>query len=147
MKKLLLILVPLLVALSAQQPSTRTYLDQLVARSAGTTPAVVMVLNGQLTLVQLGPGVGLTSLTPPTLGITSAAVVSEPHVITAASTTITLAFTPLAGNATVYRNGMRLTQGVDYTISGAVVTFSGDGNGGPGNQPQAGDLYTIDYSH
>lgn len=37
----------------------------------------------------------------------------------------TLTRTPVTGSEAVYRNGMRQERGPDYSISGAVITFSG----------------------
>lgn len=41
----------------------------------------------------------------------------------------------------LFRNGLRLKQGVDYSLSGANVTFL------PGGIPQSGDLLIADFSY
>lgn len=46
------------------------------------------------------------------------------------------------GDVHVYRNGLRLTPGIDYSISGAVVTFLAVD---VTRLPQLGDLIVIDY--
>jgi hypothetical protein len=52
----------------------------------------------------------------------------------------TLSQTPSpTGSLAVYRNGVRLMSGVDYTLSGAVITF------GAGLVPQSGDTLTCSY--
>lgn len=46
------------------------------------------------------------------------------EVVAGSGTTFTLANTPISGSQHVYANGQRLTPGgVDYTISGAVITM------------------------
>jgi hypothetical protein len=61
--------------------------------------------------------------------------------ISAPTLAVTLAYTPLAAGAAGYRNGLRLTQGVDYTLNQNVVTFD------PAAAPQPGDIVTFDYEH
>jgi uncharacterized protein YoxC len=57
--------------------------------------------------------------------------------------TFTLATTPRpAASLTLYKNGMLLTQGVDYTLSGATVTFANTTVA-----PQVGDSLTVSYRH
>jgi hypothetical protein len=53
----------------------------------------------------------------------------------------TLAANPIAGTVRVYRNGLRLTPGQDYTItSGGPISFV------QGLAPQTGDLLLVDYN-
>ena len=55
--------------------------------------------------------------------------------------TFTLAATPSpAASLTLYKNGMLLTQGVDYALSGATVTFANTTVA-----PQVGDSLTVSY--
>lgn len=59
--------------------------------------------------------------------------------INGANTAFTLAFTPIAGTAEIYQNGLRLLVGAgnDYTISGGTVTFI--------TPPVTGDNLLVDY--
>jgi uncharacterized protein YoxC len=57
--------------------------------------------------------------------------------------TFTLAATPSpAASLTLYKNGVLLTQGVDYALSGATVTFANTTVA-----PQVGDSLTVSYRH
>lgn len=57
--------------------------------------------------------------------------------------TATLKFTPSASsNLTVWRNGLKLSLGVDYTVSGAGITFTS-----APSQPQTADVYSAQYYH
>lgn len=51
----------------------------------------------------------------------------------------TLAQMPVDGSEQVYRNGVRMRRGLDYTIAGATMTFVLD------QTPQVGDVLTADY--
>lgn len=55
--------------------------------------------------------------------------------------TFTLAHTPIAGTVAVYVDGVRMLDGSDYTISGAVITFQ------TGAIPETGDLVQADYQY
>jgi hypothetical protein len=56
--------------------------------------------------------------------------------------TFTVAFAPSPANSLqLYRNGLRLDQGVDYTISGSTITFL------PGAVPQTGDILLASYRY
>jgi hypothetical protein len=55
-----------------------------------------------------------------------------------ASFTLSQAPTPAASLA-VYRNGIRLSSGLDYTANGAAISF------GTGFQPQIGDIVVCSY--
>lgn len=59
------------------------------------------------------------------------------------NTAFTLANTPIAGSEVVYRNGLRMKRGVDYTITAAAITFVSS----PITIPHAGDVLQVDYRH
>jgi hypothetical protein len=62
--------------------------------------------------------------------------------INGSNTAFTLAFTPSPSSSVqLYVNGLRMDQGVDYTISGAVVTFLSAA------VPQTGDLLLASYRY
>lgn len=74
----------------------------------------------------------------------AAAVVPVPAIetfpITAPATSLTLAAAPIAKTLALYKNGLRLAEGYDYTLSGAVITFQG-------NAPDTSDLFLAAYQH
>ncbi len=47
----------------------------------------------------------------------------------------------------LHNNGVRLTPGVDYTISAASITFLSPGPDGKSAIPQTGDRLLADYRH
>jgi len=62
--------------------------------------------------------------------------------INGSNTTFTLAFTPSpATSLELYLNGLRMDQGVDYTISGSIISFI------PAATPQPGDLLLASYRY
>ena len=62
--------------------------------------------------------------------------------INGANTTFGLAFAPSpTASLQLYLNGLRMDQGVDYTISGSTVTFS------PVSVPQTGDVLLASYRY
>ncbi len=77
---------------------------------------------------------------------TAAVRAIETYPITAAAQTLALGFTPSASTLGCYRNGLRLSAGVDYTLAANVLSFMTDASGGS-NAPQPGDVFTCDYSH
>jgi hypothetical protein len=50
-----------------------------------------------------------------------------------------LAFGPVTGSVHLYKNGIRQTAAVDYTIAGSAITFLA------GAIPQTGDTVRVDY--
>jgi len=56
------------------------------------------------------------------------------------NTDFVLAHTPNSGTLRLYKNGMRLTIGGDYSLSLATVTFIS-------GIPKAGDILLADYEH
>jgi hypothetical protein len=61
-------------------------------------------------------------------------------VINAINTTFTLNFSPSpAASLTLFRNGLLMKQGTDYSLSGGVITFS------LGSVPQTGDVLLASY--
>jgi hypothetical protein len=70
-------------------------------------------------------------------------VYGEMYTSTGAVPTYPLGNTPIAGTVQAYRNGIRQALGIDFTVSGSVVTFLASL---PGQTiPQAGDLVSFDY--
>lgn len=66
-------------------------------------------------------------------------ICGEAATFTAGTSSATIANTPLAGTLKVYRNGLRLCEGVsgDYTVSGTTITFA--------DQLEAGEIVLLDY--
>jgi hypothetical protein len=75
------------------------------------------------------------------------AEVRESYQFSAPRASVTLAYTPLNAGAVCFRNGAKLTQGVDYSVADKVLTFAVDPDTGRSNAPQAGDQLTIEYQH
>lgn len=94
--------------------------------------------------------VGTDDLTVVKVGEAGAATATkvwgELPLITNGSPTVTLANTPDAGTERVYLNGSRMARGgsLDYTITGAVITFAENLRTTPA--PQA-DLVVVDYEY
>jgi hypothetical protein len=62
--------------------------------------------------------------------------------VNGSNTTFTLAHTPApAASLALYRNGLFMTQGVDYSLNGATVTFVASA------APQTGDVLTASYRY
>jgi len=62
--------------------------------------------------------------------------------INGANTVFTLTFAPSpAGSLAIYRNGLQMEQGIDYTLSGNTVTFL------VSSVPQTGDLLLANYRY
>lgn len=155
MKKLLVLTLAvgvcttlLVLALLVQTPQT-------TVRASTTTryPALrlLALISGVWTPLQVGPGIILNTATnPPTLGVAVASLpipAVESYPITAAASTLTAAFVPAPNTMLCFKNGVLMSQGNDYTLAGAVLTFSPDASGGPGNAPAPGDLFTLAYWH
>jgi len=119
--------------------------DRVAAHAAaGPKPTcVVAFLSGTPVCVFLDASVAIdTSGARPVLKAiviqaSSTDVFGENYVATAGQTALTLAHLPLAGSVRVVVNGLRYTQGVDYTIAGATVTFL--------KATGAADLLVFDY--
>lgn len=63
-------------------------------------------------------------------------------VINGSNTVFTLAFTPSPTNSVqLYLNGLRMDQGLDYTLSGSTVTFAS------ASAPQTGDVLLASYRY
>jgi hypothetical protein len=60
-------------------------------------------------------------------------------IVDGTNNTLTLANTPLGMSLMLFRNGLYLTPGFDYTVSGSTITFA------TGAAPQAGDTLTASY--
>lgn len=141
------LLLSLMISGIAFAQSTKPGTGQL--KSERGTPAVLIVLpSGAVTLAVLGPGVSLDTTGPrPVIRATAPVPVSKFGVVlTPASPGSGLQLTwtlPEAPNPTtlrVHRNGVRMTAGVDYTLSGAQITFTAD-QGAYGD-----DLIVADYN-
>lgn len=61
--------------------------------------------------------------------------------LTIAASSATLAHTPIAGTLSLYLNGNRMKLNVDYTLSGATVTFIID----PSADPDVPPIVLADY--
>jgi hypothetical protein len=62
--------------------------------------------------------------------------------INGSNATFTLTATPTPSvSLTLYRNGVLLKQGADYTLTGSIITFGG------GEIPQTGDLLLASYRY
>ena len=102
-----------------------------------TTPAVAQVLVITPTIPPLLQCVTLSSLIPSTSGTE---VSNETVTLTSGPLpSLTLQKSGTITGLKLYRNGIRLTPAVDYTLSGNVVTFI------PVAAPQQGDIVTCDY--
>lgn len=137
---------------AAPPPDTAVYLDQIQVRaSAGTrypNLSVLAIIGGQVTPLQVGPGIILSTATnPPTLGVAMLTPAIETYPIAAAAQTLALAFAPAANTLACSKNGLLMSAGIDYTLAGNVLTFLPDAQGGPGNAPAVGDLFTCAYQH
>lgn len=61
--------------------------------------------------------------------------------INGTNASFTLASSPLNGEVSVYRNGLRQASGIDFNLSGHIVVFVA------GAVPQSGDILLADYQH
>lgn len=136
---------------AAQQPDTNPFLDQLAVRP-GAVDGPLGILNGQLVTLKWGSGFVLdgSTITVQFPQFPAAPAVEVPVVehfaITAAVPTLTLANAPLEDQEplALYRNGLILSEGYDYTRAGAVLTFL-VGADGSSNAPAPGDLFLARY--
>lgn len=96
-------------------------------------PSIILIfgLNNRTATIKAigGTGNGLTT------------VANEFYIATAGQTVFNVATTPATGSLMVYRNGIHQTPTVDYTLSGAVVTFTA---AVPFN---LGEIVLFDYQH
>lgn len=139
----------------------QTSLDaaQVTCKFSGT-PLIIMAFQGA-TSAPITPGARLpfvcipvdlksftldTSTNPPTLRVISAAPAATyvdgevpGGAIDGTNAAFTLAAVPAASSLKLYRNGIRLTQGSDYTLSGQAITFAA------GAVPQPNDSLMADY--
>ena len=75
-------------------------------------------------------------------GSTRAAVRSGSESVNGSNSTFTLLFVPSpASSLTLFRNGLLMRQGADYSISINTITFF------VASRPQAGDLITANYRY
>jgi len=111
--------------------------------SPGISPTVCAILDPSIVLTTVGGVTTIKAVVPPVEF--PLFVYGEVYTATGAVATYPLANTPIAGTVQAYRNGIRQALGVDFTLSGSVVTFLATL---PGQTiPQAGDLVSFDYHH
>lgn len=107
--------------------------DYSLSNSTITFAAAALPQTGDLLLASYRMSVGL-----PGVGFVDAEIPSGS--INGANTSFTLSQTPYpASSVSVYRNGLRLTSGVDYTISSNAITFAAN------LPPQSGDTLLCSY--
>ena len=138
-----LLLLALAVCLFSQTAPTTNQLK------AGETPAptgkiYIMDSTGQLRFATVGQGIVITcdaagcmidtpAIAPVALKVYTVTVSTEKLL------TYTLPSAPVIGELTIVRNGLELTEGVDYSVAGLVVTFLA------GAEPLQGDLVRVKY--
>lgn len=126
-------LVGVAVAALSQSGGGATRVTQgMVAYPPVQFAAVMMLTPGGSLLAQLGEGIVLdTSGAVPVLrAVTPAAVPVDTVEVFAAAAGPQMAFTigadAAGGQVKVWRNGLRMAPGVDYTVAGRVVTFTAE---------------------
>jgi hypothetical protein len=120
-----------------------TTTNQLIPQS-GTPVSSILVQDGSgiLLFATLGPGLRLNCAATCVVELIAQlpAPTSEKHKVTTATLpSFTLLRTPLPNELEVIRNGITLTEGEDYDVAGAIVTFK------PAEQPRQGDLVRFRY--
>lgn len=100
---------------------TGGFVSALVARSSGAL--VWARLAGGLTLQENQDGTAALIAIPSTAAAVTT-IVNEAVRFDPATHKATLKREPIAGSVRLYRNGLRQTEGVDYTRDGAVITDS-----------------------
>lgn len=140
-----IIVAMLFVELASAQ--TRTALNQVKAPPAAAALIVVVLPNGHLVVAQLegleidtsGPGMPVLRLKP--FGNPFALEKSAKMRATAGMAAWSLPDLPITGTLKLYRNGLRLTDGEDYTTGTTgdprIITFL--------DPPAAGDLLLAEY--
>ena len=120
-----LILCALFSAMLSAQTATKPGVDQV--RATPTFTGVVVVINGTLLVAQLDASVAIdTTAGRPIIR----AVYPTPPIIPVpveeelSPTAMTLGATPLPGTLEVFRNGIRLRVGRDFTLADKAVTFT-----------------------
>jgi hypothetical protein len=137
------LLLALAVGLCGQTAPTTSQLK------AGEAPAptgkiYIMDSTGQLRFATVGQGIVITcdaagcmidtpAIAPVALKVYTVAVSTEKLL------TYTLPSAPVIGELAIVRNGLELTEGVDYSVAGLVVTFLA------GAEPLQGDLVRVKY--
>jgi hypothetical protein len=136
-----LLLVPFLLALAWGQTTapTKPALEQI--KSATGFTGVVVLVNGTFMVAQLSPSVMIDTSGPQPV-IRAVPVLPMPTEEEFSPATgqvaFTLAGTPMVGTLEVFRNGIRMRVGRDFSITAKVVTFTA--------QPVAiGDLIVARY--
>jgi hypothetical protein len=105
-----------------------TIVNNAVTFQSGELPQTNDVLLASYRLSVSIPGVGFVDQDTPT------------GVINGVNGTFTLSMTPSPSTSlAVYRNGLRLSSGLDYTLSGATITFT------TGQVPQTSDTLICSY--
>jgi hypothetical protein len=105
-----------------------TLSSNAITFQTGAVPQSGDILSASYRLSVTIPGVGFVDQETPS------------GAINGVNTVFTLSQTPSpSASVAVYRNGVRMALGVDYTLSGAVITF------GAGLAPQSSDTLTSSY--
>jgi hypothetical protein len=111
-----------------RQSGDFTLSGNAVTFQTGGVPQTGDLLTASYRLSVSLPGVGFVDQVTPS------------GTINGTNVTFTLSQSPSPSSSlAVYRNGVRMTSSVDYTLSGAVITF------GTGLAPQSGDTLTCSY--
>jgi len=138
-----LLLLALAVGLFGQ---TKTTTNQLAPSDppAPTGKVYILTPEGVLKFATLGQGLILTcdaaGCTLDTPAIAPVPLKVYPVTIsTEKLLTYTLPSAPVIGELAIVRNGLELTEGVDYSVAGLVVTFLA------GAEPLQGDLVRVKY--
>ena len=138
MSKFLLALLALPLFGQAPPPPAAPMLSPAVQMFLPQTGFTLVLLDPSIIIDTTGPLPMLRVFFPPTPPA-PVWIRNEALAVTDVLPTWTLANTLVAGTQAVYRNGLRLTPGLDYTVAGNVITFA------VAAVPQAGDNLLADY--
>jgi len=134
----------LFVSALAFGQQTRVREGNIEGRPSQRGKVWVVVPNGFVMMADLDTSLVLDLSGPvPILRATlgkQARFVAQAFSPTAATASFTLSDTVIAGSLHVYRNGLLMADGIDYSAAGAVVTFL------PVQLPQGGDVIQFRYS-
>lgn len=135
-----------IIATQIRCPAVAGQVNQLLVAQPVASGAAAMV---KLQCVQLDKSLSLdTTTTPPTLRVTTGTTAlpsfSDSEIpaglINGTNAAFTVANVPIpAASLTVYLNGLKMSQAVDYTLSGSTITFLA------ASVPQTGDTLSCSY--
>jgi len=121
---------------------TKVTTANLAGEQSATGRVFVVLPSGTVALAEIGPGIVVDTSGPvPVLRVQTPAApveVVERNKLPAPQAVFTLGFDPLPGLA-VYRNGLLMAEGEDYTVTSRVVTFA------PVQPPGGGDIVQFRY--